>query len=153
MLADKYNVKYTKKTPASVILDGLPVQVQREFRIPKMMGGKIKKKKLSPGGRAISDGDSEGGRSLSDAEQKFIAKIKKQIAQGESGKSISDGDQVKFMRLQKIMGKVVTPFKDVYDTITKPANAIMKKITGKASGGKIKKTYAMGGGIRKANYK
>jgi hypothetical protein len=50
MLADKYNVKYTKKTPASVILDGLPVQVQREFRIPKMMGGKIKKTYAMGGG-------------------------------------------------------------------------------------------------------
>ena len=44
MLADKYKVPYTKKTPASVILDGLPVHIQKEFRIPKgMMGGSIKK--------------------------------------------------------------------------------------------------------------
>lgn len=141
MLADKYNVKYTKKTPASVILDGLPVQVQREFRIPKMMGGKIKKKKLSPGGRATSDRDSEGGRALSDADQKFIAKIKKQMAQGESGGSISDGDQVKFMRLQKIIAGGKSKSDRDMDTYSK------------ASGGKVKKTYAKGGGIRKANYK
>jgi hypothetical protein len=45
----------------------------------------------------------------------------------------------------------------------KIANQIQKKLAGSgkpgstpsplASGGKVKKTYAMGGGIRKANYK
>ena len=150
MLADKYNVKYTKKTPASVILDGLPVQVQREFRIPKMMGGKIKKKKLSPGGRATSDRDSEGGRALSDADQKFIAKIKKQMAKGETGKAISDGDQAKFKRLQNMMASGRS--KSEYDQDFKNFSKVMDTYS-KASGGKVKKTYAKGGGIRKANYK
>tara|TARA_R100001369_G_scaffold744_1_gene2527 strand:+ start:48 stop:608 length:561 start_codon:yes stop_codon:yes gene_type:complete len=168
--------KQMNTMPLSAVVEKLPIQIQKDLGLgkfgddkmtpkayggkikKKMMGGMVKKKKLSPGGRATSDRgyggkstsdrDSEGGRALSDADKKFIAKIKKQIAKGETGKAISDGDQTKFKRLQKIMAGGKS--KSDRDQDVKNFSKVMDTYS---NGGNIKKTYAMGGGMRKANYK
>ena len=72
------------------------------------------------------------------------------MAKGETGKAISDGDQAKFKRLQNMMASGRS--KSEYDQDFKNFSKVMDTYS-KASGGKVKKTYAKGGGIRKANYK
>jgi hypothetical protein len=92
-------------------------------------------------GRTLSDADQDkGGKAISDSDQKFIARIERQIAMGEKGKAISDLDQKRYKRLTGKNWPGATIVNDIRDL------GPFKK------GGSVKK-YAKGGGVRKARYK
>jgi len=156
------------KEAAGNLVDGLIRNIKREAknlkkykgqieaRKKKMGGGKIKKN-YAPGGRITSDKDSApGGRMISAEDLRAIRNAVK------SGEEVS-GSDLKLLE-KMVEGGFVTGVSDLIARITKKNYTEKQKnkkgriesdfLSGKKKmgGGKIKKNYAKGGGVRPASY-